>query len=71
MFLTVELYITYIMLQLNIIKNRHIFNLMKNGIIIIGSGHAGGIAAITLRQKKYLGQILIICLLYTSDAADE
>ena len=33
---------------------------MKNGIIIIGSGHAGGIAAITLRQKKYPGPILII-----------
>ena len=33
---------------------------MKNGTIIIGSGHAGGIAAITLRQKKYPGPILII-----------
>jgi len=33
---------------------------MKNGVIIIGSGHAGGIAAITLRQNKYMGPILIV-----------
>jgi 3-phenylpropionate/trans-cinnamate dioxygenase ferredoxin reductase component len=33
---------------------------MKYEIIIIGAGHSGGMAAITLRQKKFTGSILII-----------
>ena len=33
---------------------------MKNGVVIIGAGHAGGIAAISLRQRKYKGSITLI-----------
>ena len=33
---------------------------MKYEIIIIGAGHSGGMAAISLRQKKFNGSILII-----------
>ncbi len=33
---------------------------MSDGIIIIGSGHAGGMTGISLRQKKYEKPILII-----------
>ena len=30
---------------------------MKNDVVIIGAGHAGGMAAISLRQRKYQGSI--------------
>jgi 3-phenylpropionate/trans-cinnamate dioxygenase ferredoxin reductase subunit len=33
---------------------------MKNNVIIIGSGHAGGITAISLRQRRYQGSITLI-----------
>ncbi|MBH11169.1 MAG: pyridine nucleotide-disulfide oxidoreductase [Candidatus Marinimicrobia bacterium] len=33
---------------------------MKNGVVIIGSGHAGGMVAYYLRQKKFLESITII-----------
>lgn len=33
---------------------------MKNDVVIIGSGHAGGMLAYFLRQKKFLGSITII-----------
>ena len=33
---------------------------MKSEVVIIGAGHAGGMAAINLRQKKFKGSILII-----------
>ena len=33
---------------------------MKETVIIIGAGQAGGMAAIYLRQKKYSGNIIII-----------
>jgi len=33
---------------------------MKKNLIIIGSGHAGGMTSIILRQKKYTGSILLI-----------
>ncbi len=33
---------------------------MRNNVIIIGAGHAGAMTAISLRQQKYLGSILLI-----------
>ena len=33
---------------------------MKNDVVIIGAGHAGGMAAISLRQQKYQGSITLI-----------
>ena len=33
---------------------------MKNGVVIIGAGHAGGMMAISLRQQKYQGSITLI-----------
>ena len=33
---------------------------MKNGVVIIGAGHAGGMMAISLRQQKYKGSITLI-----------
>jgi 3-phenylpropionate/trans-cinnamate dioxygenase ferredoxin reductase component len=33
---------------------------MKSNLVIIGSGHAGGMAAIALRQNKYRGSITLI-----------
>ena len=33
---------------------------MHSDIVIIGSGHSGGMAAITLRQKKFKGSITVI-----------
>ena len=33
---------------------------MKNGVVIIGTGHAGGMTAISLRQQKYKGSITLI-----------
>ena len=33
---------------------------MKNDVVIIGAGHAGGMTAISLRQKRYQGSITLI-----------
>ena len=33
---------------------------MKSDIVIIGAGHAGGMAAISLRQRKYQGSIALV-----------
>ena len=33
---------------------------IKNNVIIIGAGHAGGMTAISLRQKQYQGSITLI-----------
>jgi|TARA_B100001750_G_scaffold154673_1_gene124113 3-phenylpropionate/trans-cinnamate dioxygenase ferredoxin reductase subunit len=33
---------------------------MKNDVVIIGAGHAGGMAAISLRQRKYQGSITLV-----------
>ena len=33
---------------------------MKNDVVIIGAGHAGGMTAISLRQQKYQGSITVI-----------
>ena len=33
---------------------------MKNDVVIIGAGHAGGMTAISLRQRKYQGSITLI-----------
>ena len=33
---------------------------MKNDVVIIGAGHAGGMTAISLRQQKYQGSITLI-----------
>lgn len=33
---------------------------MKNDVVIIGAGHSGGMMAISLRQQKYNGSILLI-----------
>ena len=33
---------------------------MRNDVVIIGAGHAGGMAAISLRQQKYQGSITLI-----------
>ena len=33
---------------------------MKNDVVIIGAGHAGGMMAISLRQQKYQGSITLI-----------
>ena len=33
---------------------------MKNDVIIVGAGHAGGMAAISLRQRRYSGSITLI-----------
>jgi len=33
---------------------------MKNGVVIVGAGHAGGMMAISLRQQKYQGSITLI-----------
>ena len=33
---------------------------MKNDVVIIGAGHAGGMTAISLRQEKYQGSITLI-----------
>ena len=33
---------------------------MKNGAVIIGAGHAGGMTAISLRQRQYQGSITLI-----------
>jgi len=33
---------------------------MKNSVVIIGAGHAGGMTAISLRRKKYQGPIKLI-----------
>jgi len=33
---------------------------MKNDVVIIGAGHAGGMTAISLRQRKYEGSIRLI-----------
>mgnify|MGYP003951206735 CR=1 FL=1 len=33
---------------------------MKNDVVIIGAGHAGGMTAIALRQQKYQGSITLI-----------
>ena len=33
---------------------------MKNDVVIIGAGHAGGMTAISLRQQKYQGSIMLI-----------
>ena len=33
---------------------------MKNGVVIVGAGHAGGMTAISLRQQKYRGSITLI-----------
>ncbi|SVC60053.1 uncharacterized protein METZ01_LOCUS312907, partial [marine metagenome] len=33
---------------------------MKNNVVIIGAGHAGGMTAISLRQKNYHGLITLI-----------
>ncbi len=45
---------------------------MKNGVVIIGAGHAGGMMAISLRQQKYQGSITLIgeedCLPYQRPA---
>ena len=45
---------------------------MKNDVVIIGAGHAGGMTAISLRQQKYQGSITVIgeedCLPYQRPA---
>ena len=33
---------------------------MKNDVVIIGAGHAGGMTAVSLRQQKYRGSITLI-----------
>jgi len=33
---------------------------MRNDVVIIGAGHAGGMTAISLRQQKYQGSITLI-----------
>ena len=33
---------------------------MKNDVVIIGAGHAGGMTAISLRQRRYQGSIRLI-----------
>ena len=33
---------------------------MKNDVVIIGAGHAGGMMTISLRQQKYQGSITLI-----------
>ena len=33
---------------------------MKNDVLIIGAGHAGGMTAISLRQRRYQGSIRLI-----------
>ena len=33
---------------------------MKNNVVIIGTGHSGGMTAISLRQQKYNGSISLI-----------
>jgi len=33
---------------------------MKNDVVIIGAGHAGGMVAISLRQRKYQGSITLV-----------
>ena len=33
---------------------------IKNDVVIIGAGHAGGMTAISLRQKRYQGSITLI-----------
>ena len=46
--------------NLNYINQINNLYLMKSGIVIIGSGHSGGMAASLLRQKKFSGPITII-----------
>tara|TARA_B100001971_G_C18071740_1_gene473461 strand:+ start:612 stop:872 length:261 start_codon:yes stop_codon:yes gene_type:complete len=33
---------------------------MKNDVVIIGAGHAGGMTAISLRQRRFTGSITMI-----------
>ena len=45
---------------------------IKNDVVIIGAGHAGGMTAVSLRQKGYQGSIILIgeenCLPYERPA---